>query len=190
VADHTALGLTAALQRVGLPAYLLDRDGVITWGNDAFVSAFGGDVLGRHYTTIVAPEDIPLARRQVARKLLGVAATDYEVTLLDRRRQLVRVEISSVPVDRGGRCDGVFGVARITGTAVPAAPKVGALTPRQSQVLELLAAGSSTQQIADSLTISRETVRNHIRYVLRALRAHSRLEAVANARTAGLLGDD
>jgi DNA-binding NarL/FixJ family response regulator len=35
--------------------------------------------------------------------------------------------------------------------------------------------------------LSVETVRNHIRAVLRKLSAHSRLEAVANARKLGLL---
>jgi DNA-binding NarL/FixJ family response regulator len=56
-------------------------------------------------------------------------------------------------------------------------------------VLRLLDAGASTDQIATELTLSKETVRNHIRQVLRALGAHSRLEAVALARRQGLLAD-
>jgi DNA-binding NarL/FixJ family response regulator len=58
------------------------------------------------------------------------------------------------------------------------------LTPRQAQVLELLERGRSTTQIAEDLHLSVETVRNHIRRVLRATGAHSRLEAVAIANGA------
>ncbi len=53
----------------------------------------------------------------------------------------------------------------------------------------MLAHGSSTQQIAGLLHLSKETVRNHIRGVLQALEVHSRVEAVAAARAEGLLDD-
>jgi DNA-binding NarL/FixJ family response regulator len=49
-------------------------------------------------------------------------------------------------------------------------------------VLRLLEHGRSTQQIADELHLTSETVRNHIRNVLRTLGVHSRIEAVAVAR--------
>ena len=47
---------------------------------------------------------------------------------------------------------------------------------------------TATDQIAATLHLSRETVRNYVRQVLRALGAHSRLEAVALAHQEGLLG--
>jgi DNA-binding NarL/FixJ family response regulator len=46
----------------------------------------------------------------------------------------------------------------------------------------LLERGWSTDQIARELHLSPETVRNHVRRLLRALGAHTRLEAVAHAR--------
>ena len=55
------------------------------------------------------------------------------------------------------------------------------LTPRQAEVLRLLA-GRSTKQIAHELHLSPETVKNHVRHLLRALGVNSRLEAVAAAR--------
>jgi DNA-binding NarL/FixJ family response regulator len=61
------------------------------------------------------------------------------------------------------------------------------LTPRQAEVLRYLAHGSSTDQIASELRLSKETVRNHIRALLKKLGAHTRLEAVAKARAAGLV---
>ena len=51
-------------------------------------------------------------------------------------------------------------------------------------MLELLERGRSTQQIADELHISVETARNHVSRLLRAVGAHSRLEAVAIANHA------
>ena len=56
------------------------------------------------------------------------------------------------------------------------------LTPRQTEVLRLLELGRSTNQIAAELHLSVETVRNHIRHILRALGVNSRLEAVALTR--------
>jgi DNA-binding CsgD family transcriptional regulator len=55
------------------------------------------------------------------------------------------------------------------------------LTPRQHEVLLLLADGHSTTQLADALSISQETVRNHVKRVLRTMGARSRLEAVVRA---------
>jgi DNA-binding NarL/FixJ family response regulator len=50
--------------------------------------------------------------------------------------------------------------------------------------LALLERGRTTRQIADELHLSTETVRNHVRQLLRTLGAHSRLEAVAIAHEA------
>jgi PAS domain S-box-containing protein len=61
------------------------------------------------------------------------------------------------------------------------------LTPRQHEVLRLLAEGFGTGEIAARLAISPATVRNHVRALLIALDCHSRLEAVAQARALGLL---
>ena len=49
-------------------------------------------------------------------------------------------------------------------------------------MLRLLERGLSTKQIARELHLSPETVRNHVRHLLRALGVNSRLEAVAAVR--------
>jgi DNA-binding NarL/FixJ family response regulator len=49
------------------------------------------------------------------------------------------------------------------------------LTPRQSEVLALLERGRTTKQIAEELHLSRETVRNHVKALLRTMGAHSRV---------------
>jgi DNA-binding NarL/FixJ family response regulator len=61
------------------------------------------------------------------------------------------------------------------------------LTPRELEVLYLLATGASTAAAASSLGISTATLRAHVQAVLRKLGAHSRLEAVAEAARLGLV---
>ena len=67
-------------------------------------------------------------------------------------------------------------------------PDAPMLTPRQREVLGLLASGKTAGEIGRKLYLSQATVRNHIRALLQALGAHSQLEALARAREAGLLG--
>jgi len=55
------------------------------------------------------------------------------------------------------------------------------LTEREWEVLDLLCQGMSTDDIADALVLSSETVRSHVKSVLRKLRVSSRRDAVAAA---------
>lgn len=64
------------------------------------------------------------------------------------------------------------------------------LTPRQREILLLLAQGVRARQIAARLTLSETTVRNHIQAILLALGVHSQLEAVARARTLALADNE
>ena len=65
--------------------------------------------------------------------------------------------------------------------------QVGGLTERESQVLELLAQGLPTSDIAGTLIISQSTVRNHVQNILGKLGVHSRLEAIAYAYQHGMI---
>ena len=61
------------------------------------------------------------------------------------------------------------------------------LTDREAEVLALLGAGLSATAIARRLSLSVHTCRGHIKSILVKLDAHSQLEAVARARSHGLL---
>jgi ATP/maltotriose-dependent transcriptional regulator MalT len=56
------------------------------------------------------------------------------------------------------------------------------LTPREWEVLDLLCMRASTEAIADALVLSHETVRSHIKNILRKLQVGSRQQAVDAAR--------
>jgi DNA-binding NarL/FixJ family response regulator len=56
------------------------------------------------------------------------------------------------------------------------------LTPRQLEILQLIAAGNSTAEMAEQLCLSPETVRWHVKSILRKLRAKNRAEAAATLR--------
>ncbi len=172
-----------ALGSVGVPSYVLDATGVVRWINAAAEQLLG-DIRGRHFTSVVAPEDSRRARELVAGKLLGTSpGTDTTGVLISTAGSRVAVELSSVPLKNGERVVGVFGLLDGLPDASPAAPHPH-LTPRQVEVLRLLEQGRSTKQIAAELHLSTETVRNHIRHLLKALGVNSRLEAVAAARAA------
>ena len=60
-------------------------------------------------------------------------------------------------------------------------PVRSSLTPREWEVLDLLCADQGTDDIADQLVLSVETVRSHVKNILRKLGVGSREEAVAVA---------
>jgi DNA-binding NarL/FixJ family response regulator len=86
----------------------------------------------------------------------------------------------------------VFGAA--TGSRVlaalaaqPARPRpLPELTDRETEVLELVAAGLNNQAIARRLVLSEKTVRNHVSNIFAKLQVSDRSAAVARARDAGL----
>ena len=184
-----ATGLTVggdverALGNVGVPSYVLDTTGNVRWINPA-AERLLGNIRGRHYTSVVAPEDSRRARELFAQKVIGASpATDSTGVLVSTTGARVPVELSSVPLMSGERVVGVFGlIEERPGDSSTAPPPH--LTPRQVEVLHLLEQGRSTKQIAAELHLTIETVRTHIRRLFRALGVNSRLEAVAAARSA------
>jgi PAS domain S-box-containing protein len=170
--------LQNALERVRVPAYMIDRHGIIRWINPA-AEKLVGDVRGKQMTTPLAPEERHRGREIFMRNLLGPPeGSDNRAVFLDADGNRFTAEVSGVPLTSGGHVIGTFGEVKDIEDDAPAPPHPD-LTPRQTEVLRLLARGRSTDQIADELHLSVETVRNHIRGIFRALDVHSRLEAVA-----------
>jgi DNA-binding CsgD family transcriptional regulator len=103
-----------------------------------------------------APHEIARLRGLVARALEAVGDHDGA----DRERRAARLERPpSVPTVADGH-----GAVALDGTAVDVVPTpmTDGLTPRETEVLHLVAGGRSNQQIADELVLSVRTVERHL----------------------------
>ena len=106
--------------------------------------------------------------------------------LVNARQGKRRVAVSTIAVGEGDRPLLLHVMVprgeNRAGRTVPAP-----LTPRQQEVLRLLADGVPAKVIATRLGLAEATVRNHIRAILAALGTHSQLEAIAKAHRLGLI---
>jgi two-component system nitrate/nitrite response regulator NarL len=101
------------------------------------------------------------------------------------------IEIDALPRALAAVCDGEAAVSRaMTGRLIERyreqpdgpvglRPIHGPLTTREWEVVDLLKPGHSTDHVADALVISTETVRSHLKNIMRKLGVHSRADAVA-----------
>jgi NarL family two-component system response regulator LiaR len=104
------------------------------------------------------------------------------------------VEVSSLPRALMGALDGEAVISRRLGMRLVEhlrnapegraglRPVKSPLTAREWEVIDLLYAGHATEEIAQTLVLSTETVRSHIKNILRKLDARTRGEAVAIAQ--------
>ena len=135
---------------------------------------FGDDLV---LVVVSATRVEPLDR--VAAFLIG--ADEYLVKPFHPDELLVRVR--SLLRHRGRKANGnANGNGRT--------PDMDVLTPREREVLVLLARGRNQSEIAEQLVVTTKTVATHIQRVLGKMGVHSRAEAVAEAYRIGLVNGD
>lgn len=168
-----------------------DRDGVIRSWNRACALATGfaaSEVEGRPCWEVLAGVDdsgIVCHRRCSTRRDLRCGFPMECGTLTIRTRfGAKRVTISTIVLHKGAETTVLHTIDELPARAAgsTSTSREPGLTPRQSEILELLGKGVGAREIAGRLSLSETTVRNHIQAILRALGCHSQLEAVAHAR--------
>jgi PAS domain S-box-containing protein len=187
--DDLGGDVTTALEDISVAAALLDPDGVIRWQNSAG-RELRGDLVGRRADELVAESDLDKLHGVLEAIFCRGEPAEFTVRVLDPSGTYVPIDFSSAPVKDGSAVVGVFGLGRTAED--PPAPKAKPaeevpLTPRQLEVLQLLAQGKSTHEMAELLSLSPTTVRNYVAQLLAALHVHTRLQAVVAARRRGLI---
>ena len=141
-----------------------------------------------------------VARAPSVRILLLTASDDVELGMVGLRAGAAGHQVKGVA---GGSTQIVDAVARMAAGEPVAGPELtwrlieslralpvggqgvrpvrSKLTPREWEVLDLLCAGLTVDQIADELVLARDTVRTHVKRLLRKLGAHSQAEAISIA---------
>jgi NarL family two-component system response regulator LiaR len=145
------------------------------------------------------------ATRQIVKEVpeqlvvLLTSADEDEMGLLGLRAGAVGfltkdVDVASVPRALLGALEGEAVISRKLGMrlieklrhapdgTVGLRPVKSPLTAREWEVIDLLCVGQSTDEIAQTLVLSTETVRSHVKHILRKLDARTRGEAVAIAQ--------
>jgi DNA-binding CsgD family transcriptional regulator len=145
---------------------------------------------GRHVTDTIPPEARDYVEALFRRAVEQGEPTDFETVFEDADGNRRSTRAQHLPLRRGNAIVGVLILAFDTPLPPPDAvhfEQEPRLTERQRETLALLAAGLSTTEVARRLSLSPETIRNHLRNASRELNAHTRLEAIASAQRLGLL---
>jgi len=182
---------------------VLDSAGNVTWADEAWTADDheGGlprAPIGTNLLQAYRGHEDPRAQA-VANGIVAVFEGKAMYFEIEHRasRESGRSFLTSVAALRGdGAGAGAVVIHKVVGGRAPHEPprpvvtstsgapirtEIERLTPREREVLELMAAGLDNRAIAAKLRIQYSTVRGHVRSVIEKVGARSRLEAVARA---------
>jgi DNA-binding CsgD family transcriptional regulator len=193
--DRQARASQALEARSGDPLFAFGEDLRVVWWNDASAELTGipaASALGRPCWQVVGALDtrgnVVCHKGCSSARLAGegwpVRCRELLVRTAGRRRR--RMFVSTIAIREEGK---TLFLHLLHERRVVSPTDAPSLTPRQHDVLRLLAEGLPPKAVASRLGLKLLTVRNHIRAIRLALDAHSQLEALAKARHFGLLED-
>ena len=122
-------------------------------------------------------------RKPVTLAPMVIPAEDGRMGLLHLFRERPKPE----PNGKSANCVDGWLSALVPGSASETPVATTALTGREMEVLRLMAAGMTNSEIADLLTLSYHTVRNHVCSIRGKLQARNREQAARAARDLGLI---
>jgi DNA-binding NarL/FixJ family response regulator len=111
----------------------------------------------------------------------GFLSKDVDISALPRALRGIKDGEAAISRQLTMRLVEGFRRTRTNGTGLR--PVQSVLSGREWEVLDYLCGGASTDGIADALVLSTETIRSHIKNILRKLQVSSRAEAIATAHT-------
>lgn len=157
---------------------------------DIVMPEFDGISATRHILKVIPDQTIvvltgsndaedELAMQALRAGAVGFLSKDVDVEALPRALMGAREGEAAVSRRMGMRL--IERLRRAPSGTVGMRPVKSPLTPREWEVIDCLRNGESTGAIADDLVVSTETVRTHVKNILRKLDVRSREEAVAVA---------
>ncbi len=193
-----ALAFWAIFDQSRIPMAILDEDRCYVRVNDALVEFWEyprEELIGRCADTMVVSEHEHIGARwerlAEERQLYGERIIEHSsgshlhvtyaahVIEVAGCRQVLVVTLSARLPD---------GAELISSAQLdPSPPVTSHLTPREREVVELVALGANTRAIASKLTLSPETVRTHVRNAMDKTGAHTRAQLVAIALSGRLV---
>jgi two-component system response regulator DesR len=203
--------LPAADEQRRLRVLLVDGQDLIHWGFkmllaaeswvERFVAAHNSAQaleLARRYQPHVAVIDLQLAGESGAElcERIRDGAPGTRVLLMSSVDRVSAHSAKAVGasgfVPKGWGARDIAGAARMVGLGMTVfAPEAdqppSLLTDREREVLEMIAAGSTNREIAESLYLSPHTVKDHTSALYRKMKARNRAEAILRAQRLGLL---
>jgi DNA-binding NarL/FixJ family response regulator len=125
----------------------------------------------------------------------GLGQINERMVLTERlrtQRDHVREIMASAVQTMNDLCDAGIDLGRYPEADAPSArgsvslppnavPAVNGVTAREAEVLELIVAGATNSAIAKALVITEDTVKSHVKHILRKLGAANRSQAIAIA---------
>lgn len=131
----------------------------------------------------VAPFEEARARLELALALDGLKRTEAAIREVDAAHGTFRDLGATGEAERASTLGDRLEASR----GDPPADRDGPLTPRQTEVLQLISEGLSDREIAETLVLSKHTIHRHISNIFTRLGSSSRAAAVARGYQLGLL---